>query len=114
MAYQHDGVSRDILQHLREVLPCEVRVTDPVHPLCGRVLEARGFRRLGGALMLAVVLPDGSGGTLPAAVTDVFGELEREPEPTTVLSTDGLRRLRALLEAKSRGSESRGTRRRAA
>jgi hypothetical protein len=66
--------------------------------------------------MLAVVLPDGSGGTIAAAATDVFGH-ERGPEagPGAVLTVDGVRLLRALLEAKSRGSrKSRGTRRRAA
>jgi len=90
-------------------------VTLGVHPLCGQVLRARSFRRLQGELMLAVVLPDGSVGTLPAAATDVFGEVERgEQAAATVLSVDGVRRLRALLAAKSRGSQSRGTRRRAA
>ena len=65
--------------------------------------------------MLAVVLPDGSAGTIPAAATDVFGEQSLEPGLRTVLSAAGVRRLRALLEAKSRGSRrSRGTRRRAA
>ena len=85
-----------------------------VHPLCGQVLGARSFRRLQGELMLAVVLPDGSVGTLPAAATDVFGEERCERPVVTVLSVDGVRRLRALLAAKSRGSQSRGTRRRAA
>lgn len=88
----------------------------PAHPLCGRTLEARGFRRLRGELMLAVVLPDGSAGTVPAVATDVLGT---QPEPErlagVVLSAEGVRRLRALLEARSRGSRgSRGTRRRAA
>ena len=85
-----------------------------VHPLCGQVLGARSFRRLQGELMLAVVLPDGSVGTLPAAATDVFGEEQRCEQAPVVLSVDGVRRLRALLAAKSRGSQSRGTRRRAA
>ena len=85
-----------------------------VHPLCGQVLRARSFRRLQGELMLAVVLPDGSVGTLAAAATDVFGAEERSEQAGTVLSVDGVRRLRALLAAKSRGSGSRGTRRRAA
>ena len=86
-----------------------------VHPLCGQVLRARSFRRLQGELMLAVVLADGSVGTIPAAATDVFGEEQRcEQAVATVLSVDGVRRLRALLAAKSRGSQSRGTRRRAA
>ena len=109
-----DRVTRDILQHLREMLPCAVRVMDRVHPLCGSVLEARGFRHLRGELMLAVVLPDGSAGVIPAAATEALGETELERGPATVLTADGVRRLRVLLEAKSRGSGSRGTRRRAA
>ena len=69
--------------------------------------------------MLAVVLPDGSAGTIAAAATSVLGEEPRSgPEPGsgpgTVLTVDGVRRLRALLGAKSRGPEDRGTRRRAA
>ena len=92
-----------------------MRVTDPAHPLCGRVLWARGFRRLQGVLMLAVVLPDGSSGTVAAAATSVLGDEPRsELGPGTVLTVDGVRRLRALLGAKSRGPEDRGTRRRAA
>ena len=88
------------------------------HPLCGRAMLARSFRRLKGELMLAVVLPDGPAGMVAAVATDVFGEQPRAgPGPGTVLTADGVRRLRALLEAKarSRGSRrSRGTRRRAA
>ena len=86
-----------------------------LHPLCGQLLRARSFRRLQGELMLAVVLPDGSVGTLPAAATDVFGAEQRCEQPlATLLSVDGVRRRRALLAAKSHGSQSRGTRRRAA
>jgi len=64
--------------------------------------------------MLAVVLPDGSAGTIPVAVTDVLGERPPETGSGLVLTAEGLRRLRALLVAKSRGSRSRRTRRRAA
>ena len=65
--------------------------------------------------MLAVVLPDGSAGTIPGAATDVLGEQRpAETGPGTVLTADGVRRLRTVLKAKSRGSKSRGTRRRAA
>ena len=103
------------LQRLRELLPCEVRVTARRHPLCGHVLPARGFRRLAGELMLEVRLPDGSAGMVAAAGTDVLGwQRAVESSPGTVLSAEGVRRLRALLVAKSRGSGSRGTRRRAA
>jgi hypothetical protein len=79
------------------------------------VLPARGFRRLAGELMLEVRLPDGSAGMVAAAATDVLGwQPAAESSPGTVLSADGVRRLRALLVAKSRRSGSRGTRRRAA
>jgi hypothetical protein len=65
--------------------------------------------------MLAVVLPDGSAGTVAAVATDVLGEQPwPEAGPETVLTAEGVRRLRMLLKAKSRGSGSRGTRRRAA
>jgi hypothetical protein len=47
------------------------------------------------------------------AATDVLGDDDQVETPAaTVLSVDGLRRLRALIEAKSRGREDRGTRRR--
>ena len=66
--------------------------------------------------MLTVALPDGSGGMILAAATDVLGQGLSQAHNGTVLSVEGVRRLRALVEAKarSRGSESRGTRRRAA
>jgi hypothetical protein len=68
--------------------------------------------------MLAVVLPDGSAGTVPAVATDLLGvQPEAAQGPGTVLSVDGARRLRALLEARARprgSGRSRGTRRRAA
>jgi hypothetical protein len=55
------GRNGDRLQHLRLVLPAEVRVTAEVHPLFGRLLFGRllwasGFRRLGGVLHLVVTL----------------------------------------------------------
>jgi len=81
--------------------------------LFDRVLEAHGFRRLKGELKLAVTLPDGSRGTIAAATTDVLGAGEQaEPTVVTVLSLAGVRRLRVLVEAKSRGPKNRGTDRR--
>jgi len=61
------------LQQLRAVLPCEVRVVAETHPLFGRLLAARSFKRWNGALLLVVELPDGSPGTIRADATDVFG-----------------------------------------
>jgi hypothetical protein len=80
------------------VLPCEVRVTSPVHPLFGRLLQATGFKRWDGALLLVVVLPDGSPGTIPVGVTDVLGP-PTEGKSLSVLSVDGVRRLRHLVGA---------------
>ena len=85
----------DRLQHLREMLPCAVRVTAGTHPLNGRTLDALSFIHLRGVLHLVVRLPDSSPGTIPVSATDVFGERAAEG-PATVLDADGLRRLRAL------------------
>jgi len=90
------GRDSDRLQHLRRVLPCEVRVTSSVHPLFGRVLPASGFKRRNGDLLLLVVLPDGSPGTVPAEATDVLGRSAVEAI-TSTLSVEGVRRLRLLL-----------------
>jgi hypothetical protein len=87
-----------------------VRVIEVTHPLFERVLEAHGFRRLKGELRLAVTLPDGSAATVAAAATDVLGAGEQaEPTVVTVLSLEGVRRLRVLVEARSRGRGNRGT-----
>jgi hypothetical protein len=80
------------------VLPCEVRVTSPVHPLFGRLLRATGFKRWDGDLLLVVVLPDGSPGTIRVEVTDVLGAPAEGPVPS-VLSVEGVRRLRGLVGA---------------
>jgi hypothetical protein len=80
------------------VLPTEVRVTKETHPLFGRLLPASGFKRLHGTLYLVVTLPDRSVGTIAADVTNVFGD----PVPDgdgTVLSAEGLRQLRVLVDA---------------
>jgi hypothetical protein len=88
----------DRLQHLRAVLPCEVRVVSVTHPLSGRLLAARSFVRLGGVLMLVVELPDGSPGTIAAVAADVLGPAE-PGGVAVVLDAAGLRRLRALVLA---------------
>ena len=71
-------------------------MTSPVNPLFGRVLPASGFKRWNGDLLLLVVLPDGSPGTVPADATDVLGTSQSEAV-TSVLSVDGVRRLRLLV-----------------
>ena len=54
----------DRLQQLRAVLPCEVRVVAETHPLFGRLLAAKSFKRWNGVLLLVIDLPDGSPGTI--------------------------------------------------
>jgi hypothetical protein len=78
------------------VLPCEVRVVSAAHPLSGRLVVARSFKRLNGVLLLVIELPDGSPGTIPAAATDVFGPVEADG-PAVVLDAAGWRRLRELV-----------------
>jgi hypothetical protein len=78
------------------VLPCEVRVTSATHPLSGRLVAARSFKRLNGVLLLVIELPDGSPGTIPAAATDVLGSAEAAG-PAVVLDAAGWRRLRELV-----------------
>jgi len=80
-------------------LPGEVRVTGLTHPLFGRLLEASSFRRRNGVLVLVVRLPDGSPGTVAADATDVFGVASPEPAGGTVVSAEGVRRLRLLVDA---------------
>jgi hypothetical protein len=79
--------------------------------LFGRLLWASGFKRLGGVLHLVVALPDGSPGTIRADATGVFGDglqaqggLEMQGTPggvvlTTVLTVEGIRQLRVLVDA---------------
>ena len=85
------------------MLPCEVRVTSPTHPLSGRLVAARSFKRLGGELLLVVVLPDGSPGTVRADATDVLGAGSSDGAGT-VLDVAGLRRLRTLVSALAAGT----------
>ena len=80
------------------MLPCEVRVTSRTHPLSGRLVAARSFKRLNGELLLVIDLPDGSPGTIPASATDVLGPAEAGG-PLVVLDAGGWRRLRELVMA---------------
>ena len=77
------------------MLPCEVRVTSKTHPLSGRLVAARSFKRVNGVLLLVIGLPDGSPGTIPADATDVLGAVAAAG-PGTVLDTAGWRRLHSL------------------
>ena len=78
------------------VLPCEVRVTGETHPLFGRLVHARSFKRWNGELLLVIELPDGSPGTIRADATDVLVWVESRG-PAVVLDAEGLRRLRSLV-----------------
>jgi hypothetical protein len=86
----------DRLQQLRAVLPCDVRVIAETHPLCGRLLAARSFKRWNGVLLLVVELPDSSPGTVRADATDVFG-VGGPQGAVSVLDAAGLRELHGLV-----------------
>jgi len=74
-----------------------VTVLAETDPLCGERLAALGFRRRGGRLLLVVLLPDGTPGTIAADACDIFGK-RPEVGPPTALSVDGVRRLRHLVQ----------------
>jgi len=90
------------------VLPCEVRVRSKTHPLSGRLVAARSFKRLNGVLFLVIELPDGSPGTIPADATDVVCPAE-DAGPAVVLDAGGWRRLRELVMT-SDGGHGKGSR----
>ena len=100
------GRDSDRLQQIRAALPAEVRVTAVTHPLFGRLLQANGFKRWNGELLLMVDLPDGSPGTVPAGVTDIVGGPWVESGSTT-FSVEGLRRLHELAARPDRPAERR-------
>ena len=49
------------------------------HPLFGRLLAAKSFKRWNGVLLLVIDLPDGSPGTIRCDATDVLGVVEPGP-----------------------------------
>lgn len=81
-----------------------------LHPLFGRPLEATGFKRWRGRLLLVVVLPDGSPGTIAADATDVLGE-SRAESSAGVFTVEGLRELKSLVEVLGAGVRSPSRRR---
>ena len=84
-------------------------MTAATHPLFGRLLQATGFKRREGVLLLVVVLPDGSPGTIPADTTDVLGGAAPQPGSTS-LSVEGLRRLHQLVGTLDPPAQRRGRR----
>ena len=97
MGFADSDSDGDRLQQLRAILPCDVRVVAVTHPLFGRLLPARSFKRWNGVLLLVVDLPDGSPGTIRADATDVFGVGGRQCE-VSVLDAAGLRELHRLVQ----------------
>jgi hypothetical protein len=95
----HTDSDGERLQQLRNLLPTDVNVVAPTHPLCGARLAAIGFKRKRNELLLVVVLPDGTPGMIVASATDVLGERAAPDWAPTPLSVEGLRRLRTLIEA---------------
>ena len=91
------GSDTNRLRQLRDRLPCEVTVSSALHPLYQRQLVAVSFAHRDGELMLSVELPDGSPALVPAALTDVFGTEDEAPAAATILSVEGVRRLRGLV-----------------
>ena len=82
-------------------------MTAATHPLFGELLEASGFKRWRGVLLLVVVLPDGSPGTIRADATDVFAT---NPAESTgfVLDGEGLQALYVLVAGLQRCQRPRG------
>ncbi|MGE5695806.1 MAG: hypothetical protein ACM4D3_11405 [Candidatus Sericytochromatia bacterium] len=97
MGFPDPDSEGDRLQQLRAVLPCDVRVVAETHPLFGRLLAARSFKRWNGALLLVVDLPDGSPGTIRADATDVLGDCG-QVDAVSVLNAAGLRELHRLAQ----------------
>ena len=98
MGFPYADSAGDRLQQLRAMLPLDVTVIDEGHPLLGERLRALSFRRRQGVLRLVVVLPDGTPGMVAADATDVFGDAGTSASRLpTILSVDGVRRLRSRL-----------------
>ena len=93
----HGPVPRQLASVLAN-LPEKVRVTWADHQLHGTELPVHGWHRIQGEIHLLVTLPDGSRGYLPAGRTALFEAQERDP-PALILTGEGVRQLRQLVEA---------------
>ena len=78
------------------------------HPLCGERLAVEGRRRVGGVSCLIVRLPDGTPGMVDVDATSV-GQAASDPSSGALLSVEGVRLLRRLLEPRSAAGEGSGT-----
>jgi hypothetical protein len=96
------------LRELRPSLPEGVTVIAAHHPLCGERLAVEGRRRVGGAPCLIVRLPDGTPGTIEVQATSA-DSAAGEAATGVLLSADGARLLRRLLEPRVSGGEGSGT-----
>ena len=79
------------------------------HPLCGERLAVEGRRKVGGAPCLIVRLPDGTPGTVEVSATSAGPADNEAASGATLLSADGVRRLRRLLAPRVSGGEGSGT-----
>jgi hypothetical protein len=85
-----------------------VTVTAAAHPLCGKRLPVEGRRRVGGVRCLIVRLPDGTPGTVEVQATSAAATAG-EQAAGALLSVEGARQLRRLLEPRVSGGEGSGT-----
>jgi hypothetical protein len=93
---------------LRSSAPEAVTVTALAHPLCGVRLVIEGRRRVRGVPCLIVRLPDGTPGTVAVSATSASGA-DGEAPAGTLLSIDGVRRLRRMLSVRAAGGDGSGT-----
>ncbi len=70
-------------------------------------MPAVGFKRRSGVLLLVVTLPDGTPGTIRADATDILCASPSEPG-ATVLTVEGIRQLRLLVDALAPARKRRG------
>ena len=83
-------------------------VTTAHHPLAGQRLAVEGRRRVGGVPCLIVRLPDGTPGTVEVLATSAGGA-DGEAPAGTLLSVEGVRRLRRLLAPSAPSDDGSGT-----
>ena len=83
-------------------------MTAPAHPLCGVRLAVEGRRRVRGVSCVIVRLPDGTPGTVAVSATSAGGA-DGEAPAGTLLSVEGVRRLRRLLAPSAPSDDGSGT-----